>query len=72
MKKKQPSSPLENNIYKIISDRNITQAELGRKIGVKRSYINRIINRKITPTVPLALRIAKALGSTVEEVFYEA
>lgn len=68
---KNKKSPLENNIGKMLLERNMFQAELGRKVGVKREYINRIINRGITPTIPLGLRIAKALDSTVEEVFYE-
>jgi putative transcriptional regulator len=62
---------MENAIYKMLIDRDMTQAELARKVGVKREYINRIINRKITPTIPLGSRIAKALGMKVEDVFFE-
>lgn len=71
MRKNGELSPLDNNIYKILSRQNSSQAELGRKIGVKREYINHIINRKIIPRTPLALKIAKALGVPVEEVFFE-
>ncbi|MBI5787381.1 MAG: helix-turn-helix domain-containing protein [Candidatus Schekmanbacteria bacterium] len=62
---------MENTIYKTLISKNMTQAELARKVGVKREYINRIINRKITPTIPLGLRIAKALGLKVEDIFFD-
>ena len=60
---------MENNIYRIIRKKNMTQENLARMVGVKREYINRIINRKITPTVPLGLRIAKALDMQIEDLF---
>ncbi len=61
---------MDNNIYKVIRQKNMTQAELAKKVGVKREYINRIINRKITPTIPLGMRIAKALEVSVEDLFF--
>jgi transcriptional regulator with XRE-family HTH domain len=36
----------------------MTQTKLAKKVGIKREYINRIINSKVTPTVPLGMRIA--------------
>lgn len=60
---------MENNIYRVILEKNMTQAELARKIGVKREYINRIINRKVTPTIPLGMRIANALEMAMEDLF---
>jgi putative transcriptional regulator len=60
---------MDNNIYKVISGRKMTQASLANMVGVKREYINRIINRKVTPTVPLGMRIAKALDVPMEELF---
>lgn len=60
---------MDNNIYRIILDRNMTQADLAKMVGVNREYMNRIINRRITPTVPLGLRIAHALELPMEELF---
>ncbi len=60
---------MDNNIYKVIQGKNITQNDLAKMVGVRREYINRIIHRKITPTVSLALRIAKALKMPVEDLF---
>ena len=60
---------VDNNISKLIHDKNMTQVGLAHMVGVKREYLNRIIHRKITPTVPLGMRIAKALETPMEKVF---
>ncbi len=60
---------MENVIYQVLVSKNMTQAELAKKVGVKREYLNRIINKKITPTIPLGMRIARALGKRVEDLF---
>jgi len=60
---------MDNNIYQTIRERNMTQGDLAMMVGVKREYINRIINRKVTPTVPLGMRIAKALKVPMEDLF---
>jgi putative transcriptional regulator len=60
---------MDNNIYRIIRQKNMTQANLASMVGIKREYINRIINRKVTPTVPLGMRIAKALEVPMEDLF---
>jgi DNA-binding XRE family transcriptional regulator len=58
-----------NIISQVIREKRITQAELARLVGVKREYINRIVHQKITPTIPLGMRIAGALGVSVEDLF---
>ncbi len=60
---------MDNNIIKVIRRKNITQTDLAKMVGVRREYINRIINRKITPGIPLGMRIAKALEVSVEDLF---
>jgi putative transcriptional regulator len=50
-------------------EKNMTQKELAIMLGIKREYINRIINRKVTPTVPLGMRIARALERPMEDLF---
>lgn len=60
---------MDNNINKILHNLNWTQEVLAAMVEVKREYINRIINNKITPTIPLGMKIARALDKTVEEVF---
>lgn len=58
-----------NVISQVIREKRMTQAELARIVGVKREYMNRIIHQKIIPTVPLGMRIASALGVSVEDLF---
>ncbi len=60
---------MDNNIYRVIREKNITQGKLAQMVGLRREYLNRIINRKITPTVPLGMRIADALEVPMEKLF---
>ena len=46
-----------------------TQAQLAEAIGVSRQAIVAVENGKYEPALPLAFKIARAFGKTVEEVF---
>ena len=48
---------------------NLTQEELAQQTGVSRQSINAIESNKYTPSTVLALKIARVLGKTVEELF---
>ncbi len=50
----------------------LTQAELAALVRVSRKTINTIENRVFVPSAVLALRLARALGTTVEQLFYLA
>ena len=60
---------LKNNIkvYRAMND--WTQEELAQRVNVTRKTINTIENRKFVPSAYLALKIARAFGVSVEEVF---
>ena len=60
---------MNNNISEVMQKKNMTQGVLAQRVGIRREYINRIINRKVTPTIPLGMRIALALDVTVEYLF---
>lgn len=60
---------MDNNIYKMIRQKNITQSELAQIVGIEQTYLSLIINRKITPTAPLMMRIANALEVPMEYLF---
>lgn len=49
--------------------RGLTQAQLAESIGVSRKTINTVENGIFVPSTVLALRLAKALGTTVEALF---
>lgn len=46
-----------------------TQEELARRVDVTRKTINTIENRKFMPSAYLALKIARAFGASVEDIF---
>ena len=50
-------------------ERRLTQAELAERVGVSRQTIIAVEQGDYAPSVYLALRIARALGGTVEELF---
>lgn len=49
----------------------LTQAELATAVGVSRQTVIAVERGDYAPSVYLALRIAKTLGATVEELFTE-
>lgn len=51
---------------RLIEERNISKAELARRIGKSRSYISQLINGKVSePSLSLAFAIADALDVDV-------
>lgn len=63
------SSELRNHIKTQRALKNITQDELGSRIGVTRKTINTIENGKFIPSTILAIRMAKFFKISVEELF---
>ena len=61
--------PLKNKIkvYRAMND--WTQEELARRVNVTRKTINTVENRKFVPSAYLALKISRAFGVSVEEIF---
>ena len=51
------------------AEKEWSQAELAAQVGVARGTINAIETGKYDPSLPLAFKIARAFGKTVEEVF---
>lgn len=49
--------------------RDLTQADLAAMAGVTRRSVNAIEAGRMVPSVLLALRIARALGISVETIF---
>jgi putative transcriptional regulator len=51
-------------------DKNLSQTELAKSIGVSRQTINMIENDDYNPTVSLCIKICKALDKTLDELFW--
>lgn len=60
---------LRNSLRTARADRGWTQADLAARVGVTRKTINTVENGVFVPSTVLALKLARALGMTVEEVF---
>ena len=60
---------LRNRLKEERARLGLTQAELASLVGVSRKTINTVENGVFVPSTILALRLAKALGVTVEQLF---
>ena len=60
---------LRNTIKVQRAMRDLTQAELAAMAGVARRSVNAIETGRMVPSVRLALKIARALGVSVETIF---
>jgi putative transcriptional regulator len=60
---------LTNRLREERARRSLTQAELATLVDVSRKTINTVENGVFVPSTVLALRLAKALGTTVEALF---
>ena len=62
-------NPLKNSIKIHRAMHDWTQEELARRVFVTRKTINTVENGKYVPSAYLALKIARAFGVPVEDVF---
>lgn len=62
-------SKLDNNIAKFRSTRKISQTELAEAIGVSRKTISTVETGRFTPSVSIALKLAKYFDKKVEDLF---
>mgnify|MGYP000930433937 FL=1 len=51
-------------------EKGLTQAQLGKALGVSRQSVNSIEKGKYDPSLPLAIAIARLFGRAVEEIFH--
>jgi putative transcriptional regulator len=54
-------------VHRAMND--LTQAELAGLAGITRASVNAIEGGRMVPSVLLALKLARALGVTVDELF---
>ncbi|QWT20830.1 helix-turn-helix transcriptional regulator [Bacillus sp. NP157] len=60
---------LANRLKVLRAERDLTQADLAGLIATTRKSINAIEAGRMVPSTLLALKIARALGVTVEDIF---
>ena len=61
-----------NNRLKVLrAERNWSQADLAQRLEVSRQSVNAIETGKFDPSLPLAFKLAKLFGTTIEAIFLE-
>ncbi len=63
------NSELDNHIAKLRSKRKISQQQLADLIGVSRKTISTVETGRFTPSVVIALKLAKYFEVPVESIF---
>jgi len=59
-----------SDVRQLRAERGISQGQLAQELGVSRQTINSIENERYTPTLKLAIAIARFFDRSVEEVFH--
>ena len=59
----------KTRIRELRAKTGLTQEELARQVGVRRETIVFLEKGKYNPSLKLAYKVARTLGSTIEEVF---
>ncbi|MGK0468375.1 helix-turn-helix transcriptional regulator [Clostridium sp.] len=60
---------MKNRVKEYRKQYKLTQEELAKKLGVTRQTIIAVENDKYNPTLELAMRLARYLNTTIEELF---
>lgn len=61
---------VDNKIKEVRTKLGLTQAQLAELVGVARVSIVAIENGRFLPTIETALHISKALGTSIEHLFW--
>lgn len=68
-KEEGDSLPLYNHLKEMRARLGVNQAEMGRLIGTSRQTVSQIERGDYSPSVTLALKIAKVCNVKVEDIF---
>lgn len=62
---------MRNSVRELRTERGLSQGQLACVLCVSRQTINSIEQERYTPSLPLALALARYFETTVEEMFDE-
>jgi putative transcriptional regulator len=60
---------MQNRVRALRAERGLSQGELASAVNVSRQTINSIEQGRYTPSLPLALALARFFKQSVEEMF---
>jgi putative transcriptional regulator len=61
---------MKNQVRELRTEKGLSQQQLGEAMDVSRQTINSIEKERYTPSLPLAIALARYFDRTVEEVFH--
>lgn len=61
---------MRNTLPELRAAAGLTQSALAERLGVSRQTVISIERGRYDPSLPLAFRIARLFGRTIEEVFH--
>ncbi|MGX8009584.1 helix-turn-helix transcriptional regulator [Mesorhizobium sp. ORM8.1] len=60
---------MKNRLKELRAERGWSQAELAERLDVSRQTVNSIETGKYDPSLPLAFKIARLFGQSIEAIF---
>ena len=63
---------MKNRLRVLRAEREWSQADLAERLEVSRQSVNAIETGKYDPSLPLAFRIARLFGTSIEAIFTDA
>jgi putative transcriptional regulator len=60
---------MRNRVSELRSSQGLSQGQLAKALGVSRQTINAIETGRYTPSLPLALSLARFFATSVEDMF---
>ena len=61
---------MRNDVRDLRAGHELSQQQLGEAMGVSRQTINSIEKERYTPSLPLAIALARYFDRPVEEIFH--
>ena len=61
---------MTNDVRSLRAQRGLSQQQLAHALDVSRQTINAIETGRYTPSLPLAIALARYFGASVEEIFH--
>lgn len=60
---------MKNRLKVLRAERDWSQADLAQKLEVSRQSVNAIETGKFDPSLPLAFKLARLFGLSIEQIF---
>ncbi len=63
---------MKNRLKVLRAERDWSQADLAQRLEVSRQSVNAIETGKFDPSLPLAFKLARLFGTTIEGIFEDS